>query len=203
MSVFAILFFGFFLLFVLLLRKGIREVIDEYKKTYLRLAMVVLVLMIQVLAVVNRIYQKYVYLNGFVAPIVPWLGVVICIIFGVVLSIKQKSYTDLIIETLSFDTRFSQMIFDMQCWYEKHKDDSPFFLRNDDELKRYDKAMWDFIELDLADNLIISQDKLQTLTVIQKKLRVNTIIGHFVVAFLISFFLMLPVVIGYYLVTGT
>lgn len=134
-----ILFFGLFLLFVLLLRKGIRELFYEYKKTYLRLAMFVLVLMIQVLAVVNRIYQNYVYLNGFVAPMVPWLGVVICIIFGVVLSAiaKGKSHVPLIIETLRFDTRFSQMIFDMQCWYEKHKDDSPFFLRNDDELKRY------------------------------------------------------------------
>lgn len=85
MSVFLILLGACVLLFVLLLRKGIRELFYEYKKTYLRLAMVVLVLMIQVLAVVNRIYQKYVYLNGFVAPIVPWLGVVICIIFGSIL----------------------------------------------------------------------------------------------------------------------
>ena len=101
--------------------------------------MVVLVLMMQVLAVVNLIYQEYVYLNGFVAPMVPWLGLVICMIFGEVLSAiaKGKSHVPLIIETLRFDTRFSQMIFDMQCWYEKHKDDSPFFIRNDDELKRY------------------------------------------------------------------
>ena len=167
--------------------------------------MVVLVLMIQVLAVVNLVYQEYVYLNGFVAPMVPWLGLVICMIFGVVLSAiaKGKSHVPLIIETLRFDTRFSQMIFDMECWYEKHKDDSPFFMRKDDELKKYNQAMGEFIELDLAYNLTISQDKLYALTTIQKNLRVNTIIGHFMVAFFISWFLLLPVVIGYHLVTGT